>query len=97
MITKYLTEVTAKFNPLSKCSKPARLFLTYLPPDIRTKGTSVSTKLLPRESKESSSVMVKFKDGRELKFSCEKYNIKGIVEEIDRLSRQLQKAEDIAA
>ncbi|RCI14581.1 hypothetical protein L249_6813 [Ophiocordyceps polyrhachis-furcata BCC 54312] len=97
MMTKFLTEITTKFNPLSTCSKPARLFLTYLPPDIRSKGTSVCTKLLPRDSKEPSSVMVKFKDGRELTFSCEKYNIKGIVEEIDRLSRQLQKAEDIAA
>ncbi|RDA91771.1 hypothetical protein CP533_4762 [Ophiocordyceps camponoti-saundersi (nom. inval.)] len=97
MITKFLTEVTTRFNPLSKCSKPARLFLTYLPPDIRTKGTSVTTKLIPRDSTEPSSVMVKFKDGRELKFSCEKYNIKGIVDEVDRLSRQLQKADDITA
>lgn len=34
-------------------------------------------------------------DGKELKFNCEKVNIKGLVEEVDRHSRQLQKVADL--
>ncbi|GAB0146714.1 hypothetical protein EsHS_00007104 [Epichloe bromicola] len=96
MITKFMTEVTAKFNPFSACAKPARLFLTYLPPNARANGTSIHTTLLPRDSTEASSLKVKFKDGKELKFDCGKFNIKGLVEEVDRHSRQLQKAADLA-
>lgn len=60
MITKFMTEVTAKFNPFSTCAKPARLFLTFLPPNVRANGTVVNTALLPRDSAESSSLRVKF-------------------------------------
>ncbi|KKP06278.1 hypothetical protein THAR02_01616 [Trichoderma harzianum] len=96
MITKFMTEVTAKFNPFSTCAKPARLFLTFLPPDVRMNGTAVHTSLLPRNSPESSSLKVKFKDGKEMDFNCSKINIKGLVEEVDRHSRQLQKAADLS-
>ncbi|KAL6698618.1 hypothetical protein J3F84DRAFT_363414 [Trichoderma pleuroticola] len=96
MITKFMTEVTAKFNPFSTCAKPARLFLTFLPPDVRANGTAVHTSLLPRNSPESSSLRVKFKDGKEMDFNCSKINIKGLVEEVDRHSRQLQKAADLS-
>lgn len=60
MITKFMTEITARFNPFSACAKPARLFLTLLPPNARTSGTTISTTLLPRASTEPSSVAVKF-------------------------------------
>lgn len=60
MITKFMTEVTAKFNPFSTCAKPARLFLTFLPPNVRANGTVVNTALLPRDSAENSSLRVKF-------------------------------------
>lgn len=90
-----MTEVTAKFNPFSACAKPARLFLTFLPPDARSNGTSITTSILPRNSTEPSSVAVKFKDGKQLKFTTDKINIKGLVEEMDRHSRQLQKAADL--
>ncbi|PHH76359.1 hypothetical protein CDD83_4264 [Cordyceps sp. RAO-2017] len=96
MITKFMTEITTKFNPFSTCSKPARLFLTYLPPNIRSRGTTVTTTVLPRHSQETSSVAVKFKDGKQLSFSCEKITIKGIIEEVDRHSRLLQKAVDLS-
>ncbi|OAA32560.1 ribosomal protein L44 [Moelleriella libera RCEF 2490] len=96
MITKFMTEITAKFNPFSACAKPARLFLTYLPPNARANGTVINTSVLPRNSTETSSVKVKFKDGKELQFDCGKTNIKGLVEEVDRHSRQLQKAADLA-
>ncbi|KAK7226235.1 hypothetical protein V2G26_014238 [Clonostachys chloroleuca] len=95
MLTKYLTEVTAKFNPFSACAKPARLFLTYLPPNARASGMRINTTLLPRTSAEKSSLLVKFKDGKELKFETDKVNIKGVVGECDRHSRQLQKADDL--
>lgn len=55
-----MTEVTAKFNPFSTCAKPARLFLTFLPPNVRANGTVVHTALLPRDSADSSSLKVKF-------------------------------------
>ncbi|POR33218.1 54S ribosomal protein L44, mitochondrial [Tolypocladium paradoxum] len=96
MITKFMTEVTAKFNPFSACAKPARLFLTFLPPNARSAGTAINTTLLPRNSTEPSSVKVKFKDGKEMSFNCGKINIKGLVEEVDRHSRQLQKAADLS-
>ncbi|EQL00164.1 hypothetical protein G6O67_001725 [Ophiocordyceps sinensis] len=96
MITKFITEVSVKFNPFSACAKPARLFLTYLPPNIRTNGTTVNTKLLPRNNPEPSSLRVKFKDGNELNLNCGKFNIKDVVEEVERHSRQLQKAADLS-
>ncbi|KFG87616.1 ribosomal protein L44 [Metarhizium anisopliae] len=95
MMTKFVTEITAKFNPFSACAKPARLFLTFLPPNARANGTSITTTLLPRNSTEASSLRVKFKDGKELNFDCGKMNIKGLVEEVNRHSRQLQKAADL--
>lgn len=67
MITKFMTEVTAKFNPFSTCAKPARLFLTFLPPNVRANGTVVNTALLPRDSAENSSLRVKFSTPTERK------------------------------
>ncbi|KAF5026233.1 hypothetical protein F66182_1700 [Fusarium sp. NRRL 66182] len=96
MITKFMTEVSAKFNPFSACAKPARLFLTFMPPNARASGTAITSTVLPRNSTEPSSLRVKFKDGKELNFDCRKINIKGLVEEVDRHSRQLQKAADLA-
>lgn len=117
MITKFMTEITARFNPFSTCAKPARLFLTLLPPNARTSGTVINTVLLPRTSNEAGSVAVKFsmghylcepqfnvdeganklvaEDGKELKFNTSKYTIKGLVEEVDRHSRKLQKKADL--
>jgi large subunit ribosomal protein L53 len=60
MITKFITEVNAKFNPFSVSAKPARLFLTYLPPNARMSGMTINTKLLPRNSTEPNSLNVKF-------------------------------------
>ncbi|KAF7558321.1 hypothetical protein G7046_g5832 [Stylonectria norvegica] len=95
MITKFVTEVSAKFNPFSVHAKSARLFLTFLPPTARAQGMAIHTTLLPRASTEPSLLRVKFKDGKELNFDCEKINIKGLVEEVDRHSRQLQKVADL--
>lgn len=125
MMTKFITEVTAKFNPFSPCAKPARLFLTYLPPNARSTGMKINTILMPRTAAAPSSLKVKFstfttlngsprprrllwtitrktatneasEDGKELDFECDKTNIKGLVGECDRHSRQLQKAADLS-
>jgi hypothetical protein len=60
MITKFITEVTAKFNPFSPCAKPARLFLTYLPPNARATGMKINTTLLPRTAAVPSLLKIKF-------------------------------------
>jgi len=95
MITKFMTEVTAKFNPFSPCAKPARLFLTQLPPNARANGMKITSTLLPKGATESSSVYVKFKDGQEMNFACDKTNIIGLTNECDRHSRALQKKDDL--
>ncbi|KAK1752475.1 39S ribosomal protein L53/MRP-L53-domain-containing protein [Echria macrotheca] len=97
MITRFITDVTTRFNPFSPRAKAARLFLTRLPPGARASGMNIATQLLPRTSTEPSSLHIKFKDGKEMKIDCETMNIKNIVEEVDRHSRALQKADDMAS
>lgn len=94
-MTKFLVEVSAKFNPFSTGSKPARLFLTYLPPNARATGMVVTTTTLPRNSTEPNHLRIKFKDGKEMNFDGDKTTIKAVVEEVERHSRQLQKAADL--
>ncbi|ERS98091.1 mitochondrial ribosomal protein L44 [Sporothrix schenckii 1099-18] len=96
MLTRFITEVTSRFNPFSVRSKAARLFLTQLPPMAREQGMLVTTQLLPRSSTEPSTLTVKFKDGKVMKLDCEEMGIKRVVEEVDRHSRALQKAADLA-
>ncbi|KAH6685385.1 39S ribosomal protein L53/MRP-L53-domain-containing protein [Plectosphaerella plurivora] len=95
MMTKFITEITTRFNPFSPQARTARLFLSIIPPSARTTGVNIKTVLLNKASKEPASLSVKFKDGKELKFDCEKTGIKGLVEDVDRHSRGLQKAADL--
>jgi large subunit ribosomal protein L53 len=60
MITRFLTDVRVKFNPFSRRSKPARLFLSLLPPNARANGMLIATQMLPRASKEPATLAVKF-------------------------------------
>jgi hypothetical protein len=60
MITRFLTEVRLSFNPFSLRSKPARLFLSLIPPNARADGMKIDSKMLPRESKEPARLAVKF-------------------------------------
>ncbi|KAI1419276.1 39S ribosomal protein L53/MRP-L53-domain-containing protein [Xylaria sp. FL1777] len=96
MITRFITEVNTKFNPFSLRSRSTRLFLSYLPPKARAQGMQINTTLLPRTSAEPSTLSVKFKDGKEMKLDGEILGIKGIIEEVDRHSRALQKQADLA-
>ncbi|EPE08951.1 mitochondrial ribosomal protein l44 [Ophiostoma piceae UAMH 11346] len=96
MLTRFITEVSTRFNPFSVGSKSARLFLTQLPPNVRKQGMLVTTQLLPRTSADKSSLIVKFKDGKVMDIDCENMGIKHVLEEVDRHSRALQKAADLA-
>lgn len=60
MITRFITDVTTKFNPFSPRAKPARLFLSFLPPNARASGMSITTQLLAKSSAEPASLTVKF-------------------------------------
>ncbi|MCJ1409583.1 39S ribosomal protein L44, mitochondrial [Ptychographa xylographoides] len=94
MISKFLTEVTTKFNPFSKNGKKCRIFLAQLPPNAR-QTMKINTKLLPRDSREASSLNLKFKDGLEMKLDTEKLPIKDVMEEVDRHSRILNRQADL--
>ena len=59
MITKHLIEVTTKFNPFTKKAKTCRVFLAHLPPNAR-QTMKINTQILPRGSREKSSLHVKF-------------------------------------
>ncbi|KAH6853816.1 39S ribosomal protein L53/MRP-L53-domain-containing protein [Chaetomium sp. MPI-CAGE-AT-0009] len=96
MITRFITEVNTRFNPFSARARSARLFLSFLPPTARSSGMSITTQLLPRTSTAPSTLHIKFKDGKEMNLDCEAMGIKSIVEEVDRHSRALQKASDLA-
>ncbi|KAL2256070.1 hypothetical protein VTK26DRAFT_2234 [Humicola hyalothermophila] len=96
MITRFITDVTTRFNPFSPRAKSARLFLSFLPPTARASGMNITTQLLPRTSTEPSTLYIKFKDGKEMNIDCEAMGIKSIVEEVDRHSRSLQKEADLA-
>ncbi|KAI0880384.1 putative ribosomal protein YmL44, mitochondrial [Annulohypoxylon maeteangense] len=95
MITRFITEVNTKFNPFSMRSRATRLFLSSLPPTARQAGMQINTTLLPRASTSPPVLLVKFKDGKEMNLDGEKLGIKGIVEEVDRHSRALQKQADL--
>lgn len=60
MITRFITDVTTRFNPFSPRARSARLFLSFLPPTARSSGMNITTQLLPRHSTEPSSLYVKF-------------------------------------
>lgn len=55
----------------------------------------INASILPRTSTERPTLVVKFKDGKEMSLDGEKLGIKGIVEEVDRHSRVLQKQSDL--
>ncbi|KAH8884484.1 putative ribosomal protein YmL44, mitochondrial [Thozetella sp. PMI_491] len=95
MMTRFITDVTTKFNPFSAKARTARLFISFLPPNARAGGMKITTLLLPRNSVEPTSLYVKFKDGKEMNLDVENMGIKSVVEEVDRHSRALQKQADL--
>jgi len=96
MITRFLTDVRVTFNPFSPRSKPARLFLSLIPPNARSDGMKIDSKMLPRTSKEPASLAVKFKDGKEMQMDLDKMRITDVMAEVDRHSRQLARKEELS-
>ncbi|MCJ1242947.1 39S ribosomal protein L44, mitochondrial [Trapelia coarctata] len=94
MITKFLTDVSTKFNPFSKRGKTCRIFLSQLPPNAR-QTMKINIMQLPRTSREPSTLNLKFKDGKELHIDTEKLSIKDVIEEVDRHSRGLNRQADL--
>ncbi|KAL6712040.1 39S ribosomal protein L44, mitochondrial [Coniothyrium glycines] len=95
MITRFLTDVRVTFNPFSPRSKPARLFLSLIPPNARESGMKIESNMLPRNSKEPASLGVKFKDGKEINLDLDTMRITQVVEEVDRHSRTLARKEEL--
>ncbi|EFQ92798.1 hypothetical protein CFE70_008453 [Pyrenophora teres f. teres 0-1] len=95
MITRFLTDVRVTFNPFSLRSKPARLFLSLIPPNARADGMKIESNMLPRSSKEPASLGVKFKDGKEMNLDLSTMRITQVVEEVDRHSRSLARKEEL--
>ncbi|KAI9758801.1 MAG: hypothetical protein M4579_002815 [Chaenotheca gracillima] len=95
MITRHITAVTTKFNPFSRDARTARIFLSMLPPNART-AMKIDTKILARDSKEPSTLHLKFKDGKEMQLDPEALKINGIMNEVDRHSRILDRQEMLA-
>jgi large subunit ribosomal protein L53 len=59
MITRYLTEVTTKFNPFTPRAKTARLFLSKIPAAARLQ-MKVTATVLPKTSTEEPVLRIKF-------------------------------------
>jgi hypothetical protein len=60
MITKFLTSVRTSFNPFTKGAKPARVFLSLLPPQAQSPELKVKTEVLPQSSTARSFLELKF-------------------------------------
>ncbi|EGP87175.1 unnamed protein product [Zymoseptoria tritici ST99CH_1A5] len=97
MLTKYLTSVTTTFSPFNpRSGKTARNFLALLPPNARS-TMAISITMLPKaQAATPASLAIKFKDGKEMQLDLEKLRIKDIETEVDRHSRSLRRAEDLA-
>jgi len=94
MITKFITDVTTKFNPFSRRAKTCRIFLAQLPANAR-QTMKIKTALLPQDSKDPSSLFVKFKDGKEMKLDTDKLSLTDVMEEVDRHSRVLNRQAEL--
>ncbi|CUS15394.1 unnamed protein product [Tuber aestivum] len=95
MITKYLTTVSVAFNPFSKAGRTARIFMALLGPYTR-ETMKIKTTVLNRDSEVGGRVEVRFKDGKEFQMDTSKMTIADIVEEVDRHSRSLKRADDLS-
>jgi large subunit ribosomal protein L53 len=101
MITRFLTEVRVTFNPFSARSKPARLFLSLIPPNARSDGMKFSTSTRGHGGDAGIYVGVGHgliacaEDGKEMQLDLDKMRITDVMEEVDRHSRQLARKEEL--
>jgi len=95
MITRFITEVHARFNPFSARAKVCRVFLAQFGPSV-FQNIKFDTKLLPKTSTEPSTLKIKFQDGKVLDLNAEKLGVKDVFEEVDRHSRTLSRKAELA-
>ncbi|KAF1808972.1 hypothetical protein P152DRAFT_178658 [Eremomyces bilateralis CBS 781.70] len=95
MITRFLTDVSASFNPFSPRAKTVRSFLALLPANAR-QTMKVNVKVLPRTSAEDGSLSLQFKDGKQLEVDLQRLKIKEVMEEVDRHSRKLGRQAELS-
>jgi len=70
--------------------------MSLLPPDARQSGMKIDMKVLDRNSKVGGKVDVVFKDGKKINLDTSKMSINNVVEEMDRHSRMLARAEELS-
>ncbi|KAI9660187.1 MAG: 39S ribosomal protein L44, mitochondrial [Trizodia sp. TS-e1964] len=95
MNTRFITEVSARFNPFQARSKIVRVFLANLPPNAR-QTMKIKTTVLPRASCEGSKLLLKFKDGKEMELDTEKLKVNDVIEEVNRHARMLSRTEELS-
>ena len=61
MLTRFLTDVSTRFNPFLRSAKTARLFLSLLPANARQE-MKIDVKILPRMSSEPVVLKLKFSE-----------------------------------
>jgi len=66
-----------------------------IPSEARN-NIKITTKMLPKNDISPATIDVKFKDGKEMKLNLSEFRITEIVDQLDRHSRQLARAEDLA-
>ncbi|KAH9873631.1 hypothetical protein IAQ61_004255 [Plenodomus lingam] len=85
MITRFLTDVRVTFNPFNPRSKPARLFLSLIPPNARADGMKIESTMLPRTSKAPATLAVKFSTFTASFLFCWRGGWRGVRGEADRM------------
>ncbi|CDK28861.1 unnamed protein product [Kuraishia capsulata CBS 1993] len=94
MLTKYFTKVTVRFNPFLKEAKPARLFLSSIPPSMR-QSCIIDFKILSEQSKEKPIISVTFKDKEVLEVNPSEMNFADIADTFDRHAKKIRFKEQI--
>ena len=79
MITRYITEVVASFNPFHRVGRICRIFLASLPSDAR-QNMKITTNLLPRTSPVAGQLKLKFStpsNSNSLRFLTDSFRYRG--------------------
>ena len=101
----HLTHLTAAFSPFRPSSKTPRLLLSLIPPSAQ--GLKISVTQLPQNTTLPSTLEVGFKDGEVMKWSftdaakeegvgAEQLRLKDVVEQVERHTRKLRRAEELS-
>lgn len=97
MITKYFTKVTVKFDPFSPAARPARLFLSRIPPSLKGQ-CQINHKILTSSSPASEQpiIEVTYKDKHIMKADPRDMTYTELQQHFDGHSRKLVLKDSIA-